>query len=62
MKKIETSIFSNSKDEILFRRLDEIAGEMQDWHISAYKSDLLMEEAKQIKEELQRRNYTYIGK
>ena len=33
--------FTAIADEILFRRLDEIDGEFQDFHISAYKSDLL---------------------
>ena len=28
----------------LFRRLDEIDGELQDFHISAYKCDLLYKE------------------
>lgn len=45
-------------DEILlYRRLDEIDGQLQDWHISGYKSNLLMEEQKEIKEELKRRGY-----
>lgn len=45
------------KDEIemLFRRLDEIDGELQDWHISAYKSDLLTKERDEIKNELRKR-------
>ena len=49
--------FSAISDEILFRRLDEIDGEFQDWHISAYKSTLLGEEEKEIREELRKRGY-----
>lgn len=41
----------------LFRRLDEIDGEFQDFHISAHKSDLLYEEQKLLKAELQKRGY-----
>lgn len=48
---------STINDEILFCRLDEIDGEFQDFHISAYKSDLLGNEQKEIKEELRRRGY-----
>lgn len=40
----------------LRKRLDEIDGELQDWHISAYKSDLLYTEKDEIKAELKRRN------
>lgn len=49
--------FSNIEDKILFRRLDEIDGELQDWHISAHKSDLIMKERNEIKQELRRRGY-----
>lgn len=49
---------SNINDDILFRRLDEIDGELQDFHISAHKSDLLAKEKDEIKTELQRRGYT----
>lgn len=50
--------FSAIEDIMLFRRLDEIDGEFQDFHISAYKSDLLTKERNEIKEELRRRGYT----
>lgn len=49
--------FSAINDEMLFRRLDEIDGEFQDWHISAYKSDLLTKERDEIKNELRKRGY-----
>lgn len=49
--------FSTINDEILFRRLDEIDGEFQDWHISAHKSDLLSAERAKIKTELRQRGY-----
>ena len=49
--------FSVVNDEMLFRRLDEINGEFQDWHISAYKSDLLIQEHAEIKNELRKRGY-----
>ena len=49
--------FTAIADEILFRRLDEIDGEFQDWHISAYKSDLLIKERDKIKAELRKRCY-----
>lgn len=50
--------FSNIDDYMLFHRLDEIDGELQDWHISAYKSDLITNESNEIKSELKRRGYT----
>lgn len=46
-------------DELLFRRLDEIDGQLQDFHISAYKSDLIMKERDEIKEELKKRGHTF---
>lgn len=45
----------NSSNELLFRRLDEIDGELQEWRISADKSDLLTKEKEVIQEELSRR-------
>lgn len=51
--------FSAIEDIMLFRRLDEIDGEFQDWHISAYKSDLLEKEREEIKKELQKRGYSF---
>ena len=41
----------------LFRRLDEIDGELQDFHISAYKCDLLYKEQDSLKAELRQRGY-----
>lgn len=49
--------FSNFDDYVLFRRLDEIDGELQDWNISAYKSDLITKERNEIKSELKQRGY-----
>ena len=42
---------ANSSD--LFKRLDEIDGELQDFNISAYKCDLLYKEQDSLKTELQ---------
>lgn len=41
----------------LFKRLDEIDGELQDFHISAYKCDLLYKEQNNLKAELRQRGY-----
>lgn len=41
----------------LFKRLDEIDGELQDFHISAYKCDLLYKEQDSLKTELRQRGY-----
>lgn len=49
--------FSNIDDNMLFHRLDEIDGELQDWHISGYKSDLITKESNEIKAELKQRGY-----
>ena len=49
--------FSAVNDEMLFHRLDDIDGKFQDWHISAYKSDLLIQERDEIKNELRKRGY-----
>ena len=48
----------NINETILFRRLDEINGQLQDMHISAYKSDLLMQERDEIKKELGKRGFS----
>lgn len=48
----------NISDELLFSRLEEINGEFQDMHISAYKSDLLIKEKEDIRKELLNRGYT----
>ena len=45
----------SSDDFYLFRRLDEIDGEQQDFHISAHKCDLLYKDQNSLKAELQRR-------
>lgn len=41
----------------LFKRLDEIDGELQDFHISAYKCDLLYKEQDSLKAELRQIGY-----
>ena len=41
----------------LFKRLDEIDCELQDFHISAYKCDLLYKEQNSLKTELRQRGY-----
>ena len=46
---------ANSSD--LFKRLDEIDGELQDFNISAYKRDLLYKEQDSLNTELQQRGY-----
>jgi hypothetical protein len=46
---------ANSSD--LFKRLDEIDGELQDFHISAYQCDLLYKEQDSLKAELRQRGY-----
>lgn len=48
----------NINETLLFRRLDEINGQLQDMHISAYKSDLLMQERDEIKKELEKRGFS----
>lgn len=47
----------SADDSDLFKRLDEIDGELQDFHISAYQSDLLYKEQDCLKAELQQRGY-----
>lgn len=47
----------SADDFDLFRRLDEIDGELQDYCISAYKCDLLYKEQDSLKTELQQRGY-----
>lgn len=42
-------------DDYLIGRLNEIDGEFTDFYISGYKSSLLIEEQKLIKNELKRR-------
>lgn len=53
-RRLEESIMeiksANSSD--LFKRLDEIDGELQDFHVSAYKCDLLYKEQDSLKAEL----------
>lgn len=46
---------ANSSD--LFKRLDEIDGELQDFHILAYQCDLLYKEQDSLKAELRQRGY-----
>lgn len=50
---------ANSSD--LFKRLDEIDGELQDFHISAYRCDLLYKEQDSLKAELRQRGYKING-
>lgn len=66
LKCIQTSFSELSKhtmeiksadDFDLFRRLDEIDGELQDFHISAYQCDLLYKEQAALKAELRQRGY-----
>lgn len=47
----------SADDSDLFKRLDEIDGELQDFHISAYKCDLLYKEQNNLKAELRQRGY-----
>lgn len=53
--------FSAIDDFILFRRIEEINEAFQDFHISAYKSDLLIKERDEIRVELQKRGYPDIN-
>lgn len=50
-------ILNTTDDTKLFHRLDEIDGEFQNYHISAYKCDLLTKERDEIKEQLRKRGY-----
>lgn len=52
-----TMEIKSADDFDLFRRLDEIDGELQDFHISAYQCDLLYKEQVALKAELQQRGY-----
>ena len=54
---IPVGISYSCTNEFLLRRLDEIDGELQDWHISAHKSDLLYKEKDAIVEELTNRGH-----
>ena len=66
LKCIQASFSELSKNDMeiksaddfdLFRRLDEIDGELQDSHISAYQCDLLYKEQDSLKAELRQRGY-----
>lgn len=66
LKCIQASFSELSKNDMeiksaddfdLFRRLDEIDGELQDFHISAYQCDLLYKEQDSLKTELRQRGY-----
>ena len=66
LKCIQASFSELSKNDMeiksaddfdLFRRLDEIDGELQDFHISAYQCDLLYKEQDSLKAELRQRGY-----
>ena len=52
---MNTTTIEQADDFEIFRRLDEIDGELQDFHISAHKSDLLYEEQKLLKAELKKK-------
>lgn len=56
LSKKDTEIKS-ADDSDLFKRLDEIDGELQDFHISAHKCDLLYKEQNGLKTELRQREY-----
>lgn len=56
LSKKDTEIKS-ADDSDLFKRLDEIDGELQDFHISAHKCDLLYKEQDGLKTELRQRGY-----
>lgn len=47
----------SADDFDLFKRLDEIDGELQDYYVSAYKCDLLYKEQDSLKAELRQRGY-----
>ena len=47
----------SADDFDIFKRLNEIDGELQDFYISAHKCDLLYKEQVALKAELQRRGY-----
>lgn len=47
----------SADDFDLFKRLDEIDGELQDFHISAYQCDLLYKEQDCLKAKLRHRGY-----
>lgn len=47
--------YANSSD--IFKRLNEFDNELQDFHISAYKCDLLHKEQDSLKAELRQRGY-----
>lgn len=66
LKCIQASFSKLSKNDIeiksaddsdLSKRLDEIDGELQDFHISAHKYDLLYKEQDDLKTELRQRGY-----
>ena len=44
-------------DSTLFHRLNEIDDKLKDFHISAYRCDLLFKEQNEIKTELRKRGY-----
>lgn len=47
----------SADDSDLFKRLDKIDGELQNFHISAHKCDLLYKEQDDLKTELRQRGY-----
>lgn len=57
LRKITRNALSAIDDTDLGKRLNEIEGELQDFHISAHKSDLLYKEKRNIEKELKYRGY-----
>lgn len=53
------NMFSSVSNEMLINRLNEIDGDLQDWHISGYRANLLIEESNNIKSELRSRGFVY---
>lgn len=49
--------YKDVSDVTLFRRLEEIDGELQDFHISAFRSDIISKERDEIRTELKLRGY-----
>jgi len=52
---MSSKLYSVPKEKLL-RRLEEIEGELSDWHISAHKCTILYEEKADIEKELAHRN------
>lgn len=57
VRKITKSKLSSVDDDMLFKRLDKIDDELKDFHISAYKADMLYKEQRRILREIKYRGY-----